>query len=558
MKKSNYASNLLNMKSIKYFAFFMALGINQYLLAQTTYKSIPYIANKNHENSRMRFKVVASKVQTFEKQLLPFKNDLLGFSEENYQKIHEIVANKNIPELQKAVKNKQLTYYKLTLYFLKRIEKYELDSTKSLHNIISLNPKALFEAKKFDKLIAKGFNNIGIMGMPILLKDNIGYEPLPTTAGAAILKDNKAKNATITQQLLKNKAIILGKTNLSEWAYFLCIGCPLGYSAVGGQTMNPHGRMIFESGGSSSGSGSSIAANFAVAAVGTETSGSILSPSSLNSLFGLKPTVGLLSRNGIVPISSTLDTPGPMTKNLTDNLLLLKALLGKDPADSRTSESPYINFDLEKLQSETLKGKRLGVQKTIIENPIMAQKLKLLQQAGAEIVELEDPKLSLPGYRTLLSYDMKNDLAAYLKQHSSKNINAKNVLNVIDFNKQNISLYAPYGQELFEGIVADDSTKQEDFEKIKNTLLKIGKDYFVDAFVNKKIDAFVSINNNHAAYAAMAFYPALAIPMGLDSKNQPIGLTLIAQSWQEEKLYGLGFQLEKILNGHIVPQNYKD
>ena len=151
-------------------------------------------------------------------------------------------------------------------------------------------------------------------GMPVLIKDNINTSGMPTTAGAiALLENENTEDAFIIKKLKEAGALILGKSNLSEWAYYFCGTCPVGYSATGGQTLNPYGRAIFESGGSSSGSGASVAANYAVAAVGTETSGSITSPSSQNSVVGLKPTIGLLSRTGIVPISTTLDTPGPMT-----------------------------------------------------------------------------------------------------------------------------------------------------------------------------------------------------------------------------------------------------
>ena len=162
---------------------------------------------------------------------------------------------------------------------------------------------------------------------------------MPTTAGAiALSKNENTEDAYIIKRLKEEGAIILGKSNLSEWAYYFCGTCPLGYSATGGQTLNPYGRTIFESGGSSSGSGVAVAANYAVAAVGTETSGSIISPSSQNSVVGLKPTVGLLSRTGIIPISSTLDTPGPMTKNVTDSFILFNSMLGYDASDPKSIE----------------------------------------------------------------------------------------------------------------------------------------------------------------------------------------------------------------------------
>lgn len=177
------------------------------------------------------------------------------------------------------------------------------------------------------------------------MKDNINVDGLATTAGSLVFKNNKTTDAFIIKRIKENGGIILGKTNLSEWANYLCLDCPNGYSAIGGQTLNPYGRKIFDTGGSSSGSGVAVATNYSAVAIGTETSGSILSPSSKNSLVGLKPTVGLLSRSGIVPISSTLDTPGPMTKNVIDNAILLSAMSGKDTTDiTSNSYSKKIPF----------------------------------------------------------------------------------------------------------------------------------------------------------------------------------------------------------------------
>ncbi len=207
-----------------------------------------------------------------------------------------------------------------------------------LNSIIAINPDAVSEARKRDKNRSDGDHPI--YGMPVLLKDNIGMQGLPVTAGAAALANNMAADAFITERIKEKGGIILGKTNLSEWANYLSSACPNGYSAVGGQSLNPYGRRKLDTGGSSSGSGTAMAANYAAAAVGTETSGSILSPSSANSLVGLKPTVGLLSRAGIVPLSGTLDTPGPMTRTMTDNAILLSALSGEDSTDIVTKENP--------------------------------------------------------------------------------------------------------------------------------------------------------------------------------------------------------------------------
>ena len=227
------------------------------------------------------------------------------FSETEYEKLKPFILEKNILELHQNRVKGVFTYVKLVKFYLYRIKKYDRDNDFSLNAVISLNPNVIAEAKQKDQEFFNKKLKPLIFGMPILLKDNINTSGMPTTAGAVALKDNYTNDAFIVQRLKEEGALILGKANLSEWAYFFCGDCPSGYSAIGGQTLNPYGRKTIDTGGSSSGSGVSVAADFAVAAVGTETAGSILSPASQNSVVGLKPTIGLLSRSGIVPISST-------------------------------------------------------------------------------------------------------------------------------------------------------------------------------------------------------------------------------------------------------------
>jgi len=274
--------------------------------------------NADHETRKLRYKLVQSRITDRNVMLTTAKNQLRDFSAADYERLKPLIYEQNIPSLQTSVTSGALTYELITKWFLYRIVKFESNKDTYLNAIISINPKAVAEARQKDQ-------NKGLL--PNLIFG------LPTTAGADALRENQAGDAYITARLKANGAIILGKTNLSEWANFLCDGCPNGYSAVGGQTLNAYGRKRFDTGGSSSGSGVAMAANYAVAAVGTETSGSILSPSSQSSLVGLKPTVGLLSRTGIVPISSTLDTPGPMTRSVIDNAILLSAMTGADPED---------------------------------------------------------------------------------------------------------------------------------------------------------------------------------------------------------------------------------
>lgn len=289
-------------------------------------ESAEILENANHPDRKLQYKLIQSRILDKNDIWKNVAEQIADFSEEDYQALLPYIFNQDIPTLQSHIKSGELSYAKLTQWYIYRIVKFENDKDKTLNAIISINPNALAEAKIRDQ--EKSVMDHPIYGMPVLLKDNIGFKGLPTTAGTHVLQNNMAEDAFIVKQIKAKGGIILGKTNLSEWANFLCFNCPNGYSAVGGQTLNAYGRKQFDTGGSSSGSGVAMAANYAAAAVGTETSGSILSPSSKSSLVGLKPTVGLLSRAGIVPLSSTLDTPGPMTRTVIDNAILLSAMSG--------------------------------------------------------------------------------------------------------------------------------------------------------------------------------------------------------------------------------------
>jgi amidase len=448
----------------------------------------------------------------------------------------------------------KLTYEKLTLFYLYRIRKFESDSTLSLNSIISLNPKVLAQAREKDKNnVSDLFFDISVYGMPVLLKDNINTQDMATTAGAVALQYNDTqKDAFIVEKLKEQGALILGKVNLSEWAYFFCSGCPLGYSAIGGQTLNPYGRAVFETGGSSAGSGVSVAANFAVAAVGTETSGSITSPSSLNSVVGLKPTVGVLSRTGIVPISSTLDTPGPMTKNVTDNYILLKAMLGKDNSDAASID---YELDAELEMDAPLKGKRVGVLKPFLTDSIYAKTMDILRKAGAELITMTPPEVSFAGFITLLNIEMKHDLPTYLAAHASSSVNINSIQSVLDFNRKDSVLRAPYGQQLFEGIVNDTTTLTQ-LEVIKQRLQLEGATYFQD-LNTLNLEAVLSINNYHSGMAAMANHPTLTVPMGYKESGEPISLTFIGKPFTELKLLALGYAFEQITKTRKMPEKYQ-
>jgi amidase len=508
---------------------------------------------QNHENNRMQLKLFQSKYLDMNTVFKPFENDLGYFSEENYIALKPFILEQDIPTLQKNIKNGSLSYEKLTLFYLYRIRKFESDSTKSLNSIISLNPNVLNEARARDK-DKKENAEYSIYGMPIFLKDNINTAGMPTTAGAIVLAENKnTTDAFIVKKLREKGALILGKVNLSEWAYFFCAGCPLGYSAVGGQTLNPYGRGEFETGGSSAGSAVTVAANFAVAAVGTETAGSITSPSSLNSVVGLKPTIGVLRSTGIVPISSTLDTPGPMTKNVIDNAIFMNALSGYDQnnAGSKKNAQDYVQNGF----SQKLKGRKLGVLKSLLSDSIYAATVEILKEVGVEILEITPPEISFDGFITFLNTDMKKDLPLYLSEYAAKNITIKSVEDVTLFNLKDTLLRAPYGQQLFDGIVKDTTTLEE-LEVIKNKLSAEGKKY-LQALKSENLEAILSINNYHSGIAAVAKYPTLTVPMGYKKSGEPISLTFIGLPFSERKLLEIGSAFEQLIKARKMPTSYQ-
>jgi amidase len=514
-------------------------------------------ANQTHENPRMRYKLIQSRVLDKNEVFLPLYDEVSGFSDATYEKLKPLVLEQDIPSLQAAVGAGKLSYENLVLFYLYRIYKYELNNETTLNTVIALNEEVVKEARLRDKERKEGQHPI--YGMPILLKDNIDTDGMNTTAGSIVLMENNTDDAFIVKQLKAKGALILGKVNLSEWAYYLCDGCPVGYSAFGGQTLNPYGRRVFETGGSSSGSGTSMAASYAAAAVGTETSGSILSPSSQNSVVGLKPTIGLLSRSGIVPISSTLDTPGPMTRNTTDNAILLDAMMGQDPGDKSSVSKDYGEAWYKDLSSAEIKGKRFGAFSNLIErDSIYGLTLEKLKDAGAEVFVIDPPNQPLDGFISILNLDMKADLPEYIARNvqNTDAIRVRTVQDIIDYNLQDTLLRIPYGQGRFQAIVSDTVT-MEGLNNIKETLEASTRAFFDEAIDTHQLDAILSINNYHAGYAAVAKYPALTVPMGYKANGEPISLTFIGKQFQEASLLRSGAAFEKLTRIRRAPEAYR-
>ncbi|WP_411768297.1 amidase family protein [Winogradskyella sp. A3E31] len=508
------------------------------------------------ETDFREFKVLDSKNLTKEDIWVNVSSQMEDFTEEDYDRLKPLVLEQDIPTLQNHRYDNKFTYEELVKFYLYRIQKYDRENELSLNSVIAVSPNVIDEAKQKDREFLNRKLKHPIFGMPILLKDNINAAGMATTAGAVALKDNYTEDAFIVKQLKAQGALILGKANLSEWAYFFCGDCPSGYSAIGGQTLNPYGRRVFDTGGSSSGSGASVAANFAVAAIGSETSGSILSPSSQNSVVGLKPTIGLVSRSGIVPISSTLDTAGPMTKFVIDNAILLDALVGEDISDSKS-----IKVDLglgsysKNIKETTLKGKRFAAPLRFMEDSLFIEAVETIKAQGAEVFVIEEQSLNLPNFLRLLNLDMKKDLPDYLENYTNSSIEFRTVDDIIAFNLKDSLRTMPYGQRLFVGI-SEDKGDADFLEKIKDTLKINGRQYFNVPMDSLKLNGFLSINNRHAGFAAVAEYPAITIPMGYTEEGEPKGLTMISTPLNEKQLLEWAYAYEQASKERKAPKDY--
>ena len=510
------------------------------------------IENSTHEISRMRYKRIQSLSSDKNKIFSPFYPFLKSYDLVYHESIKEFIVNKDISTIQAYISEDKFSYEDLVKFFIYRIYKHELDKNLYLNAIISLNPNVINEARELDKKAQKG--NL-LYGIPILVKDNINVKDLTTTAGASVFINNYVdNNAFVINQLKKNDVLILGKLNMSEWAYYFCRPCPVGYSSLGGQTLNPYGRKIFESGGSSSGSGVSVAANYALASLGSETSGSILSPSSKNSLVGLKATIGSLSRSGIVPISSFYDTSGPMTTNVYDNVLLFNAMIGYDKNDEQSYEANRININ-EMLDFNTSNIK-VGLSNIYNNDSLIYNALQDLKKIGVKSVFYESKPYSIPDFRNILTSDMKRDLPKYILGYGNKSLTVKNIRDIVNFNNRDTFLHAPYNQILFKGIL-NDSTTNRKLEKMKEETRSNATDYLNKIMKDKNFDIFVSVDNNMAGIAAAAHFPALTIPMGYRKNGQPKNITFITRSNNEQLLYNLGFHYERVSMRRKTPDIYR-
>ena len=537
--------------ALSFFILILSCSDNSIIAWENYDESTEIEENSNHEISRMRYKRLQSLTKDRNEIFKPFHDFLKSYDVSYHNSIKDLIINQDITSIQSHIKKGKFNYEDLVKFYLYRIYKFEMDKDLYLNSIISLNPEIINEAKELDR--NNNPDNL-LYGIPILVKDNINVEGMVTSAGASVFKDNLIDaNSIVIKNLKINNALILGKLNMSEWAYYFCRPCPVGYSSLGGQTLNPYGRKVFESGGSSSGSGVSIAANFAAASIGSETSGSILSPSSKNSLVGLKPTIGSISRSGIVPISSFFDTSGPMTTNVYDNAILYNSMIGFDDKDELSYNADKI--DLEEMKSFDPRNIVVGISSNVLKDSLITIALNDLEITGISNAIYNPENYSLPSFRSILTSDMKRDLPKYISDYANKDIQFYNVTDIVEFNNKDTLTHAPYGQYIFNEI-KEDRVSDSELEQMKINTKSQATNYLNKIMTNNDFDIFISVDNSMAGIAAAAHFPALTIPMGYRSDGQPSNITFIAKSKNEQLLYNIAYRYENQSKRRVAPKKY--
>ena len=476
-----------------------------------------------------------------------------------------------ITELQEAMRSGRHTSRTITEAYLARIQQVDKQGP-SLNSVIELNPDAIAIAENLDDERKAGHVRGPLHGIPILIKDNIDTaDKMQTTAGSLALVGQPApRDAYIVQKLREAGAVILGKTNLSEWANIRSAHPTSGWSGRGGLTRNPY-ALDRNPSGSSAGSGVAASANLSAAAIGTETDGSIISPASANGLVGIKPTVGLLSRSGIIPISHSQDTPGPVARTVADVAVLLSALTGIDPRDAATNSSrgkaapDYTAF----LDANALRGARIGVARKYFgqndrSDVLMAEAIEVIRKAGATVVDPADVDTASqlgPAEILVLLFELKAGLNNYLAERAMKD-GPRTLADVIKFNEANRASEMPYfGQDRFHEAEQKGPLTTKAYLEALAKNHRLARDQGIDAIAKKfKLDAFIApsripawitdlVNGDRssggcATLPAVAGYPHITVPAGY-VQGLPVGISFFGTAYSEPKLIALAYAFEQ-------------
>jgi amidase len=485
----------------------------------------------------------------------------------------------SILQIRELYRKREVTPVQMVNMYLARIRAIDY-AGPSLKSVVEVNPDAEEIARLLDTEMLQGKNRGPLHGIPVLIKDNIDTaDRMHTTAGSLALKDSIApKDAFIIKKLRNAGAIVLGKTNLSEWANFRSSRSTSGWSSRGGQTRNPY---ILDRNpcGSSSGSAVAVTANLCTVAIGTETDGSIVCPSSVNGIVGLKPTVGLWSRNGIIPISRTQDTAGPMARSVTDAAIVLGTLTGNDPEDPFTANSPFeAGMDFSQyLDIDGMKGARIGIARDCSGfhpevDKLLEQAITAMKEMGALLVDpanFEIPAESGDLEMEVLLFEFKDGLNRYLSGLPG-NVSPKTLEDLIAFNESHGNEEMPwFGQEIFHAAQKKKGLDDPQYIKTLSRLRSMVREKGVDRIIRKhQLDAIVLptgapawttdlVNGDHyiggnSSPAACAGYPAITVPAGF-VHGLPVGITFMGKAWSEPQLIKLAFAFEEHMKKRSSP-----
>ena len=465
----------------------------------------------------------------------------------------------------------------IAAHYLERIERLDRDGPR-LHSVLEVNPDALAIARERDEERLRGEARGPLHGVPVLLKANIDTgDRMTTTAGSLALAGHRARHdAFLVAQLRRAGAVVLGKTNLSEWANFRSTRSASGWSSEGGQVRNPH-ALDRSPCGSSSGSGAAVAADLAPAAIGTETDGSITCPSAVNGIVGFKPTIGLVSRSGIIPIAASQDTAGPMTKTVEDAALLMDAMIGVDDADAATTavreRGPW---DVRGALTRGVRGARLGVMRAAFGVHERAAEvgeaaLETLRGLGAEIVEGVDLK-GVDAVRedelTVLLYEFRLGLDAYLAEHPDAPV--RSLEEVVAFNRAQAERVMPYfGQELFERALEGGAMEEGAYREARARCLRAARDEGIDRVLRElRLDAIVAPSTGPAwvidpiagdrslggawSMSAIAGYPHVTVPAG-GAFGLPLGVSFFAGAFADASVLAFAHAFERATRARVAP-----
>ncbi len=486
-----------------------------------------------------------------------------------------------IPQLQEDYRNNKYSIEELVNGYLDRIENID-HSGPELNSIIQINPDAIEIARSLDTEMRAGKIRGPMHGVPVVLKDNIDtHDKMATTAGSRALKGSyPVKDSFVAEQLRKAGAVIIGKANLSEWANFRGQMSSSGWSGVGGQTKNPY-DLTRNPCGSSAGSGVSVSANLTMIAIGTETNGSIVCPSTTNGVVGIKPTVGLISRSGIIPISFTQDTAGPMARTLTDATICLGVLVDSDSADSKTLVSDRIAFSdyTQFLKSDGLKGKRIGWYKAPMGrnhklDQVMNEAIDFIKSQGAEIIDVEEiAKDEVGGYSfEIMLFEYKDGLNKYFKS-LGPDAKIKNLEELIAFNKSDSIELKHYNQRYLEMALEKSGLDSKEYKETLEKMLRGSREEGIDRVMNEhQLDAIIaptggpawktdwtngdSFHVSSSSPAARSGYPNITVPMGF-IEGLPVGISFFGRAWSEPLLIEIAYSYEQGTKYRKAPQFLK-